>query len=292
VPAPTLLPITWDGLSLNDGERGDGLCTVVTNVDGWYGSPPLSGGDLDRQLTDGAIFGFKTVQARVVTVTGAVAADAVDYRAVLNQFARDLAARAVNPQPAALVIAEDEGAGDGSVTLLSASVRADSSQLAVAWQGRLFFTWQVELTAADSRLYAADTQSVTVTPAPAGGQTGRSYPWKPMRAYASADAPNAARLTNNGSAPAPVQVVYTGDLSESRLTDGINTIHLAALSAGQQITVNSETLTAYAPGGATRAGYLMAGTTPLLVPAGSSVQWSLYGTGGGHVTLTWQSVYA
>ena len=292
VPAPTLLPVTWDGLSLNDGERGDGLCTVVTDVAGWYGSPPLNGGDLDRQLTDGAIFGFKTVGARVVTITGAAAADAVDYRAVINQFARDLAARAVRPQPADLVIAEDEGAGDGSVVLLSASVRADTSQLNVAWNGRLFFTYQVELTAADPRLYDSAWQSVTVSPAVAGGQTGRLYPWAPVRLYASADVANAARMVNGGSAPAPVQVTYYGDLGESRLTDGITTIHLAPLAAGQQIIVNSETLNAYAPGGTSRASYLMAGSAPLVIPPESNVQWSLYGTGGGHVTLAWRGVYA
>jgi len=292
IPAPTLLPVVWDGLSLNDGERGDGLCTVVTDVSGWYGSPPLAGNDLARQLTDGSIFGFKTVGARVIAITGAAIADDADDRAVINTFARDLAARAVNPQPADLVIAEDEGAGDGSVVLLSASVRADSDQLAVTWNGRLYFAYQVVLTAADPRLYEASWQSLTVTPAASGGQTGRLYPFHPPRLYASADVPNAARLVNDGSAPAPVLVHYYGDLSESRLTDGINTIHLAPLSAGQEIIVNSETLNAATPGGVSRASYLMAGTTALLIPPESDVQWSLYGTGGGHVTLSWRGVYA
>jgi len=261
-------------------------------VAGWYGSPPLAGGDLARQLTDGAIFGFKTVQARVITIQGAVIADDISARALLNTFARNLAARAANSQPADLIIAEDQGTGDGSVTLLSASVRADSDQLAVTWQGRLMFLWQAVLTAADPRLYEATWQSQTLTPAASGAQTGRVYPWTPLRAYASASVPNAARLSNDGSAPAPVWITYTGDLAESRLTDGINTVHLAPLAAGQQILVNSETLNAVAPGGASRASYLMAGSTPLVIPAESTVQWSLYGTGGGHVTLTWRGVYA
>ena len=248
-------------------------------------------GDLARQLTDGAVFGFKTVQARVITIQGAVIARA-DARNLLNTFARDLAARAVNPQPADLIIAEDEGAGDGSVVMLSASVRADSDQLAVTWNGRLYFAYQAVLTAADPRLYEAIWQSVTLTPAASGAQTGRVYPFNPPRLYASADVPNAARLSNDGSAPAPVWITYTGDIAESRLTDGINTIHLAPLSAGQQVIVNSETLNAVAPGGASRAAYLMAGSTPLLIPPESNVQWSLYGTGGGHVGLTWRGVYA
>jgi len=291
IPGPDTLPVIWDGLSLNDGDRGDGMLTVVTDVAGWYGSPPLNGNDLARQLTDGAVFGFKTVGPRVITIQGAAVAE-VEARAVINQFARDLAARAVNPQPADLVIGEDEGAGDGSLVLLSASVRADSDALAVAWTGRLYMTWQAVLTAADPRLYEATSQALTVTPAASGGQTGRLYPWLPQRLYASAALPNAARLVNAGSAPAPVWITYYGDLSESRLTDGLTTIHLAALAAGQQVIVNSETLAAVAPGGASRASYLMAGTAPLLIPPESSVQWSLYGTGAGHVDLEWRGVYA
>jgi hypothetical protein len=292
VPGPVLLPVTWDGLSLNDGDRGDGLTTVVTSVDGWYGSPPLAGNDLARQLTDGSIFGFKTVGARVITIQGAAVADDASARAALNTFARDLAARAANPEPADLAIGEDTGAGDGSVTLLSASVRADSDLLAVTWTGRLYLAWQVVLTAADPRLYEATWQSQTLIPAASGAATGRAYPWQPQRSYASADVPNAARMANDGSVAAPVWVTYYGDLSESRLTDGLGTIHLAPLAAGQEIVVNSETLAAAAPGGASRASYLMAGTAPLLIPAESDVQWSLYGTGGGHVTLTWRGVYA
>jgi len=287
-----MLPVIWDGLSLNDGDRGDGLTTVVTDVAGWYGSPPVSGNDLNRALTDGAVFGFKTTQARVITLTGAAVADGPEAREAINTFARTLAAKAVNPQPASLVIGEDEGAGDGSVTLLTASVRADTDALAVAWQTRLYMTWQAVVTAADPRIYENAWQSLTITPAASGGQTGRLYPWQPQRLYASANVANAARLTNDGSVAAPVWVTYNGDLGESRLTDGLTTIHVAALAAGQQIVVNSETLAAVAPGGTSRASYLMAGTAPLLIPAQSTVQWSLYGTGAGHVDLQWRGVYA
>jgi hypothetical protein len=292
VPGPTLLPVIWDGLSLNDGDRGDGLTTVVTNIDGWYGSPALAGNDLARALTDGAIYGFKTVAPRVIAITGAVVAADAGSRAVLNAFARSLSAKAVAAEPVDLLVGEDEGSPDGTVTLLAASVRADSSQLAVAWTGRLFFTWTVELTAADPRLYEAAWQSAVVIPAASGGQTGRLYPLTMPRRYASATAANSVRLTNDGNAPVPVWATYTGDLSESRLTDGATTVHLAPLGAAQQITVNTETLTATAPGGVSRASYLMAGSAPLVIAPYATVTWSLYGTGGGHVALSWRGVWA
>jgi hypothetical protein len=285
-PPPLLIPVTWDALSLNDGERGDGLGTVVTNVDGWYGSPPLNGSDLNRALTDGALFGFKTVQARVVVITGAVAGT----RDLCNLVARQLAAQAVNSQPANLTIGEDDGSG--AMPLLTASVRADTSSLTLAWLSRTYFTYQVELTAADPRLYGAAWQTAQLTPAPAGGATGRVYPFTEPRFYASSDVPNMTRLANPGSAPAPVWASYTGDLSDSRLTDGRNTIHLAPVGAGQVIVVNTETLAAAAPGGAQRQSYLEAGTTPLTIAPFSTATWSFYGTGRGQVVLSWREVVA
>ena len=45
----TLVPVEWDGLSLNTGDQGDGgLCSVIENVEGWVDSPPLNGNDAAR----------------------------------------------------------------------------------------------------------------------------------------------------------------------------------------------------------------------------------------------------
>lgn len=283
----SVIPIYWGQLSLNDGDRPDGLCTVVTNVEGWYGSPPVVGNDLDRALTDGSVYGFKTTQARVVTVSGAVTGD----RGLANVMARALAAQTVDRQPADLVIAEDNGDTEPQTTL-TAQVRADSDSLTVAWNGRTYFTYQVALTAADPRLYEGVWRSIVLSPLAASTPTGRAYPWTPPRLYASGELANTARLDNPGSVPAPVLITYNGDLSESRLSDGTNTIHLTPVGAGVTIYVESETLNATAPGGATRASYLKAGSVPMLLPPNAETSWSLYGTGGGTVTLLWRGAWA
>jgi len=282
---PALVPVVWGQLSLNDGNRDDGLCTVVTDVSGWYGSPPLDGNDLARVLADGALYGYKTLGPRLVTISGAAAGP----RDLLNNYARQLAGLAAGRQAVSLLVGEDDGSDDpGS---LAAMARADSDSLTLAWQGRELFTWQVALTLADPRLYEGEVRTVTLTPLPSGAPTGRTYPFAPPRFYASADVANAAILTNVGNAPAPVFITYTGSLAESRLTDGQTTIHLAPVGAGQQIYVNSETLAASAPGGASRASYLLPGTAPLLVPPYSDTPWYLYGTGSGTVTLAWQGAW-
>lgn len=147
------------------------------------------------------------------------------------------------------------------------------------------------MTAGDPRLYESDWQTAVLSPLPTGAPTGRPYPFAPPRAYASARVANAAIVTNPGNAPAPVFLTYTGQLAESRLTDGISTIHLTALAAAQQIFINSETLRTTAPGGANRASYLMPGTVPLVIAPGASLPWYLYGTGAGTVQLAWRAAW-
>ena len=282
---PSLVPVIWDGLALNEGERSDGLCTVVTAVDGWYGSPPLDGNDLARVLTDGALFGYKTLGARLVTISGG----ATGPRDLLNAFARNLAGKAAGRQPVTLLVGEDDGSDNPRA--LTATARADSDTLAFAWRGRVYFTYQAVLTCGDPRLYDSALSSVTITALPSGAATGRVYPWNPPRFYASASVANAAVLANPGNAPAPVLLTYTGPLSESRLTDGKTTIHLAALGSAQQIFINSETLATTAPGGASRAAYLLAGTAPLTIPPHSEATWNLYGTGTGTVQLAYRAAW-
>jgi hypothetical protein len=104
--------------------------------------------------------------------------------------------------------------------------------------------------------------------------------------------PNTARLVNPGPVPAPVWATYTGDLSESRLTDGRRQIRLAPLATGQQILVATESLHAPAPGGATRAAYVLAGSDPLMVPPRSVATWRLYGLGSGSIILRWRGAWA
>jgi hypothetical protein len=284
--APTLVPIVWDRLSLNDGDRDDGLTTVVTSVDGWYGSPPVDGHDLTRALTDGAVRGTKIVAPRTVAITGAAAGP----RALTLWFARALSAQAVSSQPASLTILEDDGTDQPRS--LTASVRADTDPMQMAWTGRTYFTYQLVLTAIDPRLYSTELQAHTLFPLASGVVTGRIYPWTPPRQYPGATLSNAIRMINAGSRPAPVQLSYFGDLSESRLTDGVSTLHLAAIGAGQQINVNSETLVAATPSGASRQSYVMAGTTPLVVLPFSDTVWSLYGTGAGYLTLAYRESWA
>lgn len=276
---PTLIPIIWDGLDLNAGERPDGLLMVVTDVTGWYGTPELNGHDLERALTDGAIFGAKVTARREIAITGWAAGP----RDLVLALSRGLAARAVGREPRALAV------GEGASTLTS-TVRADHDGLHHAWHGPRALSWQLVLTAADPRLYAAAVNDARLSVSGLGG-TGRAYPLIFPRYYPAAILPNTARLPNPGTVDAPVVAVYTGPLSETRLSDGVRSIRVAELVEGQTVTVYTDSLVAAAPGGATRASHILAGSLPMMVAPGEST-WRLTGTGAGQVTLAWRGAWA
>ena len=277
------IPVVWDGLALAaDTDPDTGLLMVVEDVAGWYDSPPLDGGDLDRALSDGSAYGPKVLGARVVVVQGAVVADEGDDPASLIVMRHQLAGKAAARTPVVLAIDDPTG------RTLTATVRADTDQFRWTDVAPCAFRYQISLTAADPRLYDATVQHATLSNA-AGG-SGWSYARTYPRTY-GASAPNTAQLANAGNAAAPVLALYTGALaSGSRLTDGTNTIFLGALAAGEQVYVQTDRLVAYAPGGASRQSYILPGSAPLSIPPGGAT-WSLLGTGGGNVQLAWQAAW-
>jgi hypothetical protein len=256
----TLVPVTWNGIDLNPGYRDDGLLVIVTDLTGWYGTPALNGRDLDRAIADGAIFGPKTLGPRLIAIEGAVQGP----RGACLDFSRELAR-----------LASERG----------------TDQRTHAWSGPNLFRYQVTVTAADPRLYTQDWQTALLQTG-AGIDTGREYPREYPWAYGASDIPNSARVTNPGNTDAPVWAAYQGPLGESRLAAGERYIRVAALSDGQQLTVNCETLAAWAPGGAARASYILGGSQPLIPAPRSSDLWRLTATGTGSVRLQWRGAFA
>lgn len=280
---PGLIPVYWDDLPLNGGDDPDtGLCTVVELVDGWTDSPPLNGNDAARAVADGSAWGPKTLGARVVTITGVV----MGPRDQLGLMRDQLAQRAVARDPAPLAIT-DSGVG----RTLTADVRADTGAFNHTWLCPTAFRYQVALTAADPLLYEDTWQTATLVTSLPGG-TGRSYQRSYSWGYASPTLPNSTLMTNDGIVAAPVYALYTGDFSQSQLTDesgGI--ILLDVLQPAMQVVVDTSTLTAQADG-LSRANYVLPGSVPMTLPPGQQVRWHLYATGAGSITLAWRSTWA
>jgi hypothetical protein len=117
----------------------------------------------------------------------------------------------------------------------------------------------------------------------------RAYP----RAYPARLASNEAAMLNQGTVAAPARAVFTGDLSQSRLVSMLTgrQLWINPVPAGAQIAIDTATLTATAPGGASRASYVRGGSQTMLVPAASTDTWSLYASGSGTVDLSWRSAW-
>lgn len=282
-PVPPLrdpVPVVWDGLWLNTGDQDNGLCAVVTKIEGWLDSPPLDGNDVARVISDGAAWGPKALRQRTVIIEGAV----VGPREELGRFRDQLVLRAAARVPALLQV------GDWDLRrVLTADVRAGTEQFRVQWLGSSGFRWQVALTAADPALYQGTWESIILTNVTE--DTGRDYPRVHPWRYAGL-IPNTAVLRNGGNHDAPVYAGYAGDLSESLLTDGIGGgIRLAGVESGVQILVATATLTAEAPGGYSRASFILPGSRPMVIPAGSTARWTLRSGGRGSVTLAWRSTW-
>lgn len=279
---PGLVPIEWDGLSLNIGDTGGGLCSVIENVEGWLDSPPLHGNDAVRSIADGAAWGPKTLGARQVTLHGAAAGP----RDQLGWLRGQLATRAAARYPAPLTITDG-----GLNRSLTADVRGGTEQFKHVWLSRSAFRWQVTLTAADPVLYGTEWQTARLS-AETGEDTGRVSPREFTWGYAVAYLPNTALLVNAGNWPAPVWALYEGDFAQSRMTEpGSGSILLAPLDAGMQIRVATASLTAEAAGGLSRASFILPGSRPMEIPAETSSRWYLFTAGRGSVTLTWRSAW-
>jgi hypothetical protein len=280
-PARPPIPVVWDNLWLNTGDQDNGLCLVVENITGWLDSPPVDGNDVDRVISDGAAWGPKVRRARQVVITGAAAGP----RAELGKLRDQLAARAANREPVLLAVGDfDLG------RVLTADVRAGTDAYRHTPLGSAGFRWQVTLTAADPALYHGTWQTATLTNISEG--TGREYPRGYSWHYASPYVGNSALLRNEGNADCPVYALYTGQLTESALTDNRSgIIRIAHLDDRVQILVSTASLIAEAEGGLSRASYILPGSRPMIVPPGSSVRWFLRSAGGGSITLAWRSTW-
>lgn len=278
-----LIPIIFGGIWLNTGDTASGLCSIITGVDGWLDSAPVNGNDVARVISDGAAWGPKILQARVIVLRGAAAGP----RDQLGRLRDQLAALAASREPVELVIGDYDLA-----RVLTADVRAGTESYRHTPLGRDGFRWQMTVTAADPMLYAGRWQNATLTNLAADEVTGREYPREYPWRYGQPIIPNSALLRNDGNADAPVYALFTGDLSESLLTTARGAIRVTALDPGVAILVNTATLTAESPtGGHSRASYILPGSRPMTVPAFGSARWYLRAAGRGSVQLAWRSAW-
>jgi hypothetical protein len=281
---PGGLPLVWwDGADISPGETASGLTAVVTDVEGWYDTPPADGHNVERTLFDGLERGPKTLGARDIAVSGAAAGP---YPALMR-FRDMLAGLAAGRAEGTLTIGEPRNGG----RTLTASTRADAESFRHTFLGgHRAFRWQVTLTAADPLLYEAAWRTARLVTTGGSGRTyARRFGWR----YGMSQAPNTAWLANPGNTFAPAYALYSGQLDAARLVAdaGPYAILTTPLASGEEVMVATALLAAEAGGGMTRAQFIRPGSRPLVVPPGGA-RWHLYSTGHGSVLLAWRGAWA
>ena len=322
--------VWWAGLECSPGHVDEWFTAVVEDVDGWFSTMVPDGNDQELILADGSAWGPKVLRARQITITGAAAGPRRDLMLFRDQLAARVAAReptelritdwSLGPRTALVRAGTDamrhSFIGGHQAFRYEITVTAADPRLYGPWQEALLSNVPGEDTGRGpyGELGTRPTTNGTTI-----GQTtstgGRQFTWNgsawvqvtpfaaPTRAdprrypdwrYASAQIPNMAYVANTGNVESPVMALYTGPLSETRLTDGSPYgIIVAPLAAGETILVNTETLVAVAPGGATRAAQIRPGSRPVTArPGDTPSAFYMFGTGAGTIHLAWRSAWA
>lgn len=276
--------VIWDGYELNVLEAGGGTSLIVTDFNGWYGTPGADVGDVARALIDGMLWGPKALVGREMTLEGYVIGGT--RRDVTSAMDR-IAVRAGSKEPLVMTVTDPQ-----LDIATQAEVRA-IGRMEQNWEGDLAFSYSVALRAADPRRYGADLRSASL----AGSQVGtyrvypRVHPWQ----YLMIDTTGAGVfLTNEGNIPAPVRLTYVGGLANSVLTDDDRSIRVDNVYAPTQLVVNSDSLAIRHAQGGNAARYLMAGSQPMTIPPDSTVRWRFFvgsGPAGGFLRLEWRSAW-
>ena len=279
----TMVPVTINGLDFNY-HVPDPRATmfVVEKVEGFYDTPDVDTHDEDLILSDGSLRGSTIIKSREIVVSGGVIGDPDSISNARDTLAALAASRGEMP----LEI------GNPYVGRTMISYVHSSAGLRCEFLNSNAIRYQLTFRASDPRLYAGGVESSTV--AMFTGGTGRIYPRTYPWNYGAGPVPGAANVWNYGNIAAPVTLDYYGPLTETRLVTTYSDafIRVAPLLDGERLTVYSDTLAAVVlPSYTSRASYVLSGSSPMLIPALSSPQWQVLGSGYGYVVLSWRSTW-
>jgi hypothetical protein len=281
----TRIPVAINGMDINSYQYSDPQTPiwVVEKVEGFYDTPDVDTHDEELVLSDGSLRGNTIIKSREIVISGAIVGD---QYSIAN--AREMLAGLATSRNEVPLEVSDPYIGRTLVSYVhsSAGMKFDIINPKTV-------RYQLTFQASDPRLYSGDVES-SIIPLSAGAP-GRTYPRQyPSWDYGFGPAPGVADIWNFGNVDAPVTIDYFGPLSETRLITsyGGAFIRVGPLLDGEHITVYSDTLAAVAPpSNSSRASYVLAGSSPMLIPAFYRGQWQVLGSGFGYIQLSWRSTW-
>jgi hypothetical protein len=279
-----LIPVAINGLDFNFQSVDPAAATyIVEKVEGFYDTPDLDTHDEELVLSDGSLRGNTIIKSREIVVSGGIVGDPFSISGAREVLATLASSRDEMPL--------EIGDPYNSRTLIS--YVHSSAGLRYEIINPSAIRYQLTFQASDPRLYSGGVESALIMFTVTG--SGRVYPRQyPSWNYGGGPIPGSGNVWNYGNVDAPVVINYFGPLDETRLVNSYSDafIRVAPLLNDEQITVYSDTLAAVTPpSNSSRASYVLAGSSPMLIPAGYRTAWQILGSGYGYVTLEWRSTW-
>lgn len=273
---------SWNGA----GVDAYGTSWEIVGVDGYYGSPAIRLGGIDRPQDHGEFDGPSFYSPRIITVQGvAIAADQGGA-----MVAADIVS-SVCSDPSRLYTALFTEVPRGVTRQLGVRLNADTK---VALAGPQHIEWQVQLRAPDPFKYDTALTQVTLY-APGGSIGGTPFPATfPLLFNASGLAASGASVVNAGTANTRPTVTFTGPLVDpaiANVTSGRSLSLLMTLVAGDQLVVDFDQRSVILNGSASRSTALSSTAAWWDLPPGGSDLMFTAGGGGGTATVAFRSAW-
>jgi hypothetical protein len=277
--------VSIGGLTLHDGPYVpydvDGCRWVLTGITGWFDSPGPRSEPLERPGADGDYDGEPTLDARTVTVEGAIVApDRVSL-----QVAMDRVAAVLTGSQRYDTLTVDESARGLS---RQASVRLGGQTL-VARTGPVSASLSLSLFAPDPRRYSSELHSETVSRFQPGG--GFTFPASFPISFGANGSDGTASVSNAGTTATWPVLRFTGPTTNpyATLVGGGTVAAAITLAAGQELVVDCG-LRSVLLGSASRRQFLTSDDFFAIPPGTSEIYFSA-DDGAGQLTVEWRDAW-
>jgi hypothetical protein len=203
--------ITGDGqLEYNEYILGDNVNTFMESITGWDDLPSVDSANTLRPSSHGAWVGKKLVGQRIITWTGRIStAERSDFETEVKLL-RDTFVPASGTEELTIVVRTRNEMRMAFGSVIQRQIPMD---YAYSYYGAKV---TIQFECSDPRLYGLGENSVFIS-APSLVSDGLEYPLVYPLDYGEEPAPSSLIITNEGSAPSPMTIHFTGPVTNPTL---------------------------------------------------------------------------
>lgn len=252
--------ITGDGqLEYNGYLLGDDNITFMTSITGWEDLPPIDSANTLRPASHGAWVGRKLLGQRIITWTGRFAPERENWETEIDALLAAFTPPSGTEELTIVVRSRTEM----RMAFGTVSARAIPMDYAYGYYGALL-TLQFECS--DPRRYSLGEYSAFIS-MPSDSEDGLDYPLEYPLDYGTETVTSQLTVNNQGNAPTPVLLNYSGPVTNPVLVNTTTNEQLGfdiVLTADDVLQVNTRLGTVLLNGSADRLYTRSITSTPIL----------------------------